>query len=89
MFELNYYYLIPQSVKPIFPVDQLPEFDALEPFDADGKRLVVACLRIGDGNNADHMKRGTEVLTELQEELDGSVFNFKIIDRHILDPRIR
>lgn len=66
----------------------LPAYDKLEPFDSENKWIITVRVDVLNSNDQDQMKKGTDELVVIQEAFEGC-FDFKLMDRHTFDTRVR
>lgn len=66
----------------------LPPFQTLTSFDSDNKWILMASVRVVNGNDPDQMQQGIGELTAIKTEFEGC-FDFHMVDRHTLDTRVK
>ncbi|RDW91500.1 hypothetical protein BP5796_02665 [Coleophoma crateriformis] len=70
------------------PLDVLPTFESLEPYDAEDKWILTATVEIQNGNDQAQLQQGIEQLMHVKSEFEGC-FDFKVVDRIRFDTRVK
>lgn len=70
------------------PLDVLPAFETLEPYDAEDKWVLTATVEIQNGNDQAQFQQGIEQLMYVKSEFEGC-FDFKVVDRIRFDTRVK
>lgn len=87
VFELTRYLLPPNDTHST-PLNELPPYESLVPFDSDNKWILTASALVLDGTNPEQMKKGIDELVAVKSDFEGC-FEFQALDRHIFDTRVR
>lgn len=66
----------------------LPVYESLVPFDSENKWIVTATVDILNANDQEHIQKGIEELLSVKEAFHG-YFDFPLLDRRMLDTRLR
>ena len=91
VFEVTRYLQIPLKENETVATtirDHLPDFDILKPFDSDDKWILTASVLVTKGDDPIQMKTGMDELVVVKSDFEGC-FDFKALDRHIFDTRIK
>ncbi len=90
VFELTRYLQIPVNENETGATirNQLPAFDLLTPFDTENKWILTASVLVAKGDDPVQMKTGMDELVAVKTDFEGC-FDFKPLDRHIFDTRIK
>jgi len=66
----------------------LPAYESLISYDPEQKWILTASVVVQNANDPEQMKKGSEELNLCKTEFDGC-FDFKALDRHIFDTRVK
>lgn len=90
VFELTRYLQFPvgENDNPSTIRNELPDFDTLTPFDSENKWILSASTIVTRGDNPQQVKKGTDQLVAIKDDFEGC-FDFKVLDRHIFDTRVK
>ena len=69
------------------PLPTLPAWDDLRPVDPAQKWILNVRLQVDEDNQPDKLQKANKELLAVKEELD-RLFEFKVVDRRVLDTRI-
>ena len=89
MFYISRYFNLPEELqKQPAPIERLPAFESLLPFDPENKWVLTASLEVSNGKDQELMKQGTEELLDIKSQFEGC-FDFEIMHRHLFDTRVK
>lgn len=67
--------------------DFLLPFESYVPFDAENKWTLTACVEVLDGNQPALVKKGIDMLMQVNQDFLG-ILEFEVIPRRQLDTRL-